>query len=236
MRMRRTRQLEMTFRTWGGARPGAGRPRTRSKPEVPHGRRPAVDAQQPLHVTVRVASGLPSLREQVLLAKVRGALRGGKERFGLRVVHYSVQTNHMHLIVEARSRRALTRGMRGLGVRVARAINSSLGRTGCVIGERYHARALATPRAVRTALSYVLLNAARHAGRRLRLDAASSAALFDGWRKPRDVRSVSPPPQDVAETVVAPGVWLLTTGWRRHGLLDPHAVPASSPSTPSTRP
>src|SRR5258706_14964007 len=105
--MRRSRQTEMVFRTWGGARAGAGRPPSGAKAGVPHARRPAVTATQPLHVTVRFAEGLPSFREQLLLARVLGALRKGKERFGLRVVHYSVQSNHMHLIVEARTRRAL---------------------------------------------------------------------------------------------------------------------------------
>src|SRR5262249_18638756 len=158
--------------------------------------------------------GLPSLHDQVLLDRVRGALRKGKECFGLRVVHYSIQGNHMHLVVEATTRRALTRGMRGLGVRIARGVNDVLDRAGSVVGERYHARALATPRAVRNALAYVLLNSARHAGRTVRLDPASSGALFDGWITPPEARSTSPPP-DVEETVVVPGVWLLRTGWRR---------------------
>src|SRR4051812_9254214 len=114
--MARTRQTEMKFRAWGGARAGAGRPPRGAKAGVAHVRRPAVTPSHPQHVTVRFAEGLPSFREQALLSRVRAALRYGKERFGLRVVHYSVQGNHMHLVVEATSRRALTLGMRGLGV------------------------------------------------------------------------------------------------------------------------
>jgi hypothetical protein len=190
-----------------------------------------VSATQPVHVTVRFASGLPSIREPALLSTVRGALRSGKERFGLRVVHYSVQSNHMHLIVEASSRRALTRGMRGLGVRMARGVNRLLERTGAVIGERYHARALQSPRAVRAALRYVLLNAARHAGRSLPLDTASSAPVFDGWTMASRVRAGGLP-EDVADTVVPPAVWLLRRGWRRLGLIDPRAVPTLAPCPP----
>jgi REP element-mobilizing transposase RayT len=194
-------------------------------------RRPTLTAAHPLHVTIRFAAGLPSLREPVLLARVRDALRAGKERFGLRVCHYSVQGNHMHLIVEASSRRALTLGMRGVGVRIARGVNAALGRSGRIIGDRYHARALESPRATRNALAYVLLNAARHGGRSMRMDPASSGAVFDGWRIPPLPRASSPPGDvagDVADTVVAPAVWLLRTAWRRGGLLDPRAVPGAA--------
>jgi REP element-mobilizing transposase RayT len=202
---------------------------------VAHGRRPALTARHPLHVTIRFAAGLPSLREPVLLARVRDALRSGKERFGLRVCHYSVQGNHMHMIVEATSRRALSLGMRGLGVRIARGVNRTLGRTGRVIGDRYHARALETPRATRNALVYVLLNSARHGGKSVRLDPASSGAVFDGWRTPPLPHGISPPPH-LADTVVAPDLWLLRTAWRRGGLIDPRAVPGHAHGRSSTDP
>jgi hypothetical protein len=116
--------------------------------------------------------------------------------------------------------------MRGLGVRIARGINAALERTGRVIGDRYHARALESPRATRNALVYVLLNSARHRGRSVHFDSASSGAVFDGWRIPPLPRSSSPP-GDVADTVVAPAVWLLRRAWRRGGLIDPHAVPGA---------
>jgi putative transposase len=217
------RQTEMTFRTWGGRRAGAGRKPKAEKAGVPHARRPSVRAAHPLHVTVRFADGLPSLREQALLLRVRAALRMGKERFGLRVCHYSVQANHMHLVVEASSRRGLALGMRGLGVRIARGVNRVLGRAGRVVGDRYHARALQTPRAVKNALAYVLLNAAHHRRRVGSLDPASSSAVFDGWTTAPDARGRSD--HEIADTVVAPVSWLLRVGWRRRGLVDPIAVP-----------
>src|SRR5258706_5635484 len=178
-REERADQRACSFRTWGGPRRGAGRPPSGRKAGVPHVRRPLLSAAHPLHVTIRFSAGLPSFREQALLSRLRGALRRAKERFGLRVVHYSVQGNHMHLIVEATSRRALSLGMRGLGVRIARGVNATLGRSGRVIGDRYHASALTTPSAVKNALAYVLLNIARHTGRAVGVDSASSGAVFD---------------------------------------------------------
>jgi REP element-mobilizing transposase RayT len=116
-----------------------------------------------VHVTLRVRRGISSLREQALFARVRLALNAGKERFGFALVQFSVQRDHLHLIAEARDRRALSRGLQGLSIRVARAVNRALEREGRVFADRYHARALKTPRAVRLALRYVLLNVRKHA-------------------------------------------------------------------------
>src|SRR5204863_9277085 len=91
---------------------------------------------------------------------VRTALVAGADRFGMRLVELAVMSNHVHLICEADDERALARGMKGLCVRIARALNRLWGRVGSVFNDRYHAHALKTPREVRNALNYVLHNAA----------------------------------------------------------------------------
>ena len=143
---------------------------------------------------------------------------------------YSLQGNHAHLIVEARDRDALGRGMMAIGARLARAVNRVAGRTGRVLSDRYHSRLLETPREVRNALRYVLLNARRHAAAaraaiaRVRLDPASSARWFDGWKRAVQV-DVQPPSPTGRPAVARARTWLLSVGWRRHGLLDPTDVP-----------
>jgi len=97
-----------------------------------------------------------------LFSAVRKALAEGKQHFGFSLVHFSVQRDHLHLIAEASDRRALSRGIQGLSIRVARAVNRQLARKGRLFSDRYHARALKTPREVRFALRYVLLNARKH--------------------------------------------------------------------------
>ena len=67
------------------------------------------------------------------------------------------------MIVEAKDRDALGRGMKSIGSRLARAVNRVFKRAGPVLADRYHVRVLRTPREVRNALAYVLLNARRHA-------------------------------------------------------------------------
>jgi putative transposase len=176
------RQLALAMRTWGGKRPGSGRKPNGAAAGVPHLRRPVLRGDAPVHVTLRVRPGLPSLRRRGLFLNVHAALIEGRERFGLRLCQYSVQSNHIHLIVEATETRALVRGMQGLAIRIARTINRKLGVRGAVFADRYHARALKTPLEVRHALRYVLQNAAHHGWGRLRLrpalDPCSSAAVL----------------------------------------------------------
>jgi hypothetical protein len=170
------------------------------------------------------------LRTVRLAHEIERTFGTGCERSEFRLVHYSLQGNHAHLIVEARDRDALGRGMMAIGARLARAVNRVMRRTGEVLADRYHVRVLPTPREVRAALRYVLLNARRHAaqaraalGARVRLDPASSARWFDGWRRtaPGAPEAVDPPSLPERSPVARARTWLLTVGWRRHGLLDP---------------
>jgi hypothetical protein len=176
--------------------------------------------------------GLLSLRTVKVVREVETTFAGGCERSDFRLVHYSLQGNHAHLIVEARDRDALGRGMMAIGSRLARAVNRVMGRSGRVLADRYHVRLLRTPREVQGALRYVLLNARRHASVSARkavramkavLDPASSARWFDGWKRAAPGASArsDPSPPGELRAVARARTWLLTTGWRRHGLLDP---------------
>ncbi len=158
----------------------------------------------------------------------------GCERPGFRLVHYSLQGNRAHLIVEARDRVALGRGMMAIGIRIARAVNRIAGQKGRVLADRYHLQLLPTPRQVRNALRYVLLNARRHAAAAgakpagaIRFDPASSARWFDGWKreKPKEELARGGTEDVMQRPVSRPRTWLLTFGWRRLGLLDPADVP-----------
>ena len=90
------------------------------------------------------------------------AFTGGCERFGFRLVEYSVQNDHLHLIAEAEDQRCLSRGMQGLLIRIAKALNRLWERRGQVFRDRYHCRVLRTWWQVRNALRYVLNDALRH--------------------------------------------------------------------------
>jgi REP-associated tyrosine transposase len=172
-----------------------------------------------VHVTLRAARGLPSLRsEHVFAALRRGLSRATKDWF--RVVHFSVQTDHVHLIAEGDSRKGVIRGVQGLAIRLARGINRALGRKGKVWPQRYHARALRTPTETRFGLRYVLLNHRKHLAAGPCVDPRSSGPWFDGWKQ-----RITAPPRDCP--VSAPQTWLARTGWQRAGgLIDLRERPA----------
>jgi REP element-mobilizing transposase RayT len=162
------------------------------------------------------------LRGARVYPAVRDALRAASSAT-FQVVHFSVQADHLHLIVEATESKALVKGVRGLVIRAARAINRALGRRGSVWGDRYHARALKTPREVRNGLVYVLMNFRKHRPwERAALDPCSSAYWFDGFKS-------TPEPSQEPRPVRPPGTWLGAVGWRRLGLIGTWERPVSAP-------
>jgi putative transposase len=158
------RQIGMTFRTWGGKRKGAGRKPKGERSGVGHLRREVLKARCPVHVTWRMEKGVWNLRTRRCFRVLERAFVAGANRFGFKLVHYSVQGNHLHLLVEARDEKALSRGMNGMGVRVARGLNRVMGRHGEVLADRYHSHILRTPTEVRRARAYLLQNARKHYG------------------------------------------------------------------------
>ncbi len=223
----RARQLEFVIRRHGGRRDGAGR-KAAGRRNVPHDARPAHDPHAPVHVTLRATTLPASLRAPRVFDVVRAAL-GRASRAAFRVIAFSVQSDHVHLVVEADTTAALSRGLQGLAIRVARSVNHVLGRRGSVWAERYHARDLTSPRAVRNALVYVFQNHRKH-GHAQRLDPCSSARWFDGWRRGVGTIAASSP-------VLTARTWLARWGWRRHGLLDPDEAPRprAMPGSPPRR-
>lgn len=188
----------MKYRGRGGDRPGAGRPK---KPGagVPHVRRPALASRHPVHVTARVRDEAARLRSRALCRVVLQAIGAARERDGFRIVHFTVQSNHVHLLVEASDANVLARGIQALSIRIARAVNHVLERHGKVFADRYHAHTLRSPTETANAIAYVLGNSHIHAARRgepIREDAIdplSSAAN--------------------RQLVAQPHTWLLRIGW-----------------------
>lgn len=223
--------LRPVVRTWGGRRAGAGRKPKPAKERtfVAHHARPVHKKRHPAHVTLRARKGLPSFRQERVHQMLRRVLeRQLRRRYGndFQVVHYSVQSNHLHLIVEATDKRTMRSGVSGLVIAFAKRLNMILERlTGKVWGDRYHARELTTPREVRNALVYLLQNYKKH-GFTVHgplVDHYSSALRFEGWSmpvvsRPGGIEDPWPPRK--------PRTWLLDEGWTRRGLVRPSEGPA----------
>jgi putative transposase len=195
---------------------------------VPHLRRPTIKPRFPLHITKRLRPEAGRLRNFKMCKVLRAAFARGCRKRGFRICQFSIQGNHIHMICEAADADALARGVQGWSVRVARGLNRVRGRRGAVFEERYHVEILRTPRQVRNCLCYVLNNARRHGEpidpRWRGVDPFSSAWWFDGWRDD-GWRKGMPPPAE--KTVADARSWMLTTGWRRSGLLCVEEVPAA---------
>jgi len=228
----------------GGAGRGQGR-RKRRFNYVPHTSRAFLDKRHPVHVSTGVVNGLPSLRGRTLWAVVRRAfVHGCDKKRSFRIVHFSVQGKHIHLICEALNRRQLSRGIQGFKIRVAKAINKKLGgRRGAVFSDRYHERILGTPTQCRHALAYVLNNQRHHAYAegatypRNTIDPCSSARWFKGWSISDPKTWANAPPGDSGEAkpVAEPREWLLRNGgWKRGGgCISPNVIPGVPKDAPA---
>ncbi len=224
--MRRHAQQRFHFRQRGGARVGAGRPAAGPRP-IHHDPRIRVISTEPVHVTCRALSRVGNLRRDAIYDAIRHATTVAAKHDDFRIIHVSIQRTHLHLhlLIEARTGPALTRGMCSFLISAARHINAALHTRQARVFERYHARSLRSPRQVRNCLAYVLNNWRHHGEHRSRatahwlVDKYSSSVAFDGWKELGSGRLFARPPDYRPLTVWAPRVWLLTTGWRRHGLV-----------------
>ena len=154
----------------GGRRPGSGRKRKHS-PGVAHREREKVSSRFPLHINFKVRI---SIRNKSCLAVLKKAIKNARSH-GLRIIHFSLQSNHVHLLIEACDNAVLTKGMRSLTISFAKGVKS-----GGIQLERYHLHVLKSLREVKNAYHYVVLNQAKHSGlKRAQVDQYSSL----GWVK-----------------------------------------------------
>ncbi|MBN1612200.1 MAG: transposase [Polyangiaceae bacterium] len=192
-----------------------------------------------LHVTLRILPGLRTLRGCKTFRAIHRALCSGNERPDFRLVEYSVQTTHFHLLVESPSTQSLTRGVQGLAIRLARSINRTFCRSGTVFRDRYCSRVMTGSRDARDTLRYVLNNARRHVrcARRNQTrwtDPCSSAPWFRKWSIPRHAPAFVPDQRyffltALGSAAVPPRTPLLASGWSRAGPIDLLHIPGPQP-------
>jgi len=183
---------------------------------------------------MRTVRSAPNLREGVVFRVVEREIRGASRR-GLRIVHFSVQRDHVHMIVEASDGPSLWRGLQRFESRVAMEINRVAGRSGKLWRERYHRRDLASPSQVRNALVYVLMNVRKRDGGNAilighhltTLDPCSSARWFSDWHPAASPPRAAPRAPDDPPPTVPGQTWLANRGWRPRGLLRFDELPRS---------
>jgi REP element-mobilizing transposase RayT len=235
-----TAQLVL-FKKRGGKRRGAGRKPKGHRAGSPHKARPVLKARHPVHVVLRVTSAVGSLRRRSAYQAIREATLTVARREDFRIVHLSLQRNHVHLLVEAEGKGALAAGMQAFQISAAKHLNAAISkgkrgarRRGTVFPDRYHAEVITSPRQARHVLSYVINNWRKHREDRGQqssswaIDWFSSAVMFPGWAEYGDDAFLwrSPPTYDPL-VVYQPRTWLLREGWRKFGLISCREVPSS---------
>ncbi|MGE0548682.1 MAG: transposase [Kofleriaceae bacterium] len=207
--------------TWGGARVGAGRKKLARNHDAPHRTRPELSSRYPVHVVLRVRRGVGQLRRGKMYQAIRRVLQRYLGRADFRVVHLSIQNNHVHFLIESANKRALSRGMQSLAINCARALKLDTRHAGKVFEYRYHATQIRTARQARNALAYVLNNWRRHRedltsprAMNASVDPYSSGISFTGWSgRPRFALPDGYDPLPVS----LPKTALLSSEWEWHG-------------------
>jgi REP element-mobilizing transposase RayT len=222
----------------GGKRRGAGRKPKGARAGERHEARPDFKPYHALHIVMRVASAVGSLRRRKLYKAMRDATITAALRERFRIVHISLQRTHVHMLVEAEHKAALARGMQGFLISAARNINTALGdgarrRRGKVFADRYHVEVITSPTQARHAIAYVLGNWRKHGEDRGGLpstwlvDPFSSGILFPDWTELQDtawmwpIRETYDPP-----VVFRPRTWILAEGWKLAGAISARDVPS----------
>jgi REP element-mobilizing transposase RayT len=232
------RHVQQVLFRRGGKRRGAGRKPKGARAGERHEARPAFKPYHPLHVVMRVVPAVGNLRRRTLYHAIRQATITAALHEWFRIVHVSLQRDHVHMLVEAEHKAALARGMQGFLISAAKHINASLGdgerrRRGKVFADRYHVEVITTPTRARHALGYVLGNWRHHGEDRQGLpstwlvDPFSTGILFPDWKELADQPWMWPIPGTYDPLVVrTPQSWLLREGWKRGGgPIGAHDVP-----------
>jgi REP element-mobilizing transposase RayT len=228
---RMAKQLEMQgCAGHGGKRKGAGRPNLSGL--VSHMKREPVNWKLPLHINTKIRAHYPSMRRKDVVKIFEGCCARTK-KFGLHVIHFTIQSNHIHLICEAKNNEALGRGMQALLSSFAKALKKQMLRwkgarrpaKGSLFNGRYHLRAIHSPTQMKRTLRYVLLNDQKHTRTGYQyIDLFSSAPIFPHWHQLLgksmdrkllwDLDMLAPlKPEDLG--LSPPQSWLAREGWMR---------------------
>ena len=235
---RKRHQQQELFRH-GGKRRRAGRKPAGWRAGTTHAKRDEIGGRDVLHVVLRTVEDVGYLRRRDVYRAVRAASISAARRDGFRVIHISIQHNHIHLLAEAERTVDLARGMQGFQISAARHINKAMGsggerRRGSVFADRYHVVVIRSPKQARHVLAYVLNNFRKHRedrgelSRTWRVDPFSTGNLFAGWKELEGQPPWPRLPGDEPLVVTAPRSWLLRTGWQGHGAISVYEVPSQS--------
>jgi REP element-mobilizing transposase RayT len=139
---------------------GAGRKAIHDK-GIRHTKREMIKKDTVLHLTLKIEKNKANLKNKSILKALQHSIKKARS-LGLKVIHYTLEYDHVHLLIEASDKISLGKGMQSLGISFSKGINKIKKQTGKVFKTRYHFRKLNSPREIKNALNYILGNGIKH--------------------------------------------------------------------------
>jgi REP element-mobilizing transposase RayT len=145
---------------------GAGRPVTLSKKElmtkIYHRSRPEIPRARPVHVTIKSNKNIiPNLRSKVFYKEIRQGMKRARI-LGIRIIHFSVQRDHVHMLIEAENKKQLGESMRALSISLSKRFSFTLKKKVKALKNRYHLHILKSLQEIKNATNYILHNGQKH--------------------------------------------------------------------------
>lgn len=140
---------------------------------IRHTSREEIFKPSPLHLTVKLKRA--DIQNKVVLRILKHAIYRSRLQ-GLRVIHFSLEHNHVHLYAECESNFVLGKAMKAFGVTFVRRVNKLKKIKGQLYKYRYHLRVLKSARDAKNVINYILKNGIKH-GRTLKVINAYNSAL-----------------------------------------------------------
>ena len=139
---------------------GAGRPAKHDR-GIRHIARDEFNRLTVLHLTVKIDRAKAGLKNKQTLKLLWHAIKKARLK-GLKIIHYTLEFDHIHLLVEADNKAIVGTGMQSFGISLSKGINKIKGLSGQVFKTRYHFRKLKTPTEVKNVIHYILGNSIKH--------------------------------------------------------------------------
>ncbi|MEI8348179.1 MAG: transposase [Pseudomonadota bacterium] len=155
----------------------AGRPRiSRSdKTPVPHRLREEIPKKKPVHVVWHLNPHVPPCRRKNILLIFKKAVLKGR-LMGLKVIHFSLMNNHLHLLIETENKKALAKALQSFAISFTKRLKNFNGlKKTPIFKERYFCHILKSLREVKHAIHYILMNGKKAGLSRYDIDPYSSA-------------------------------------------------------------
>jgi hypothetical protein len=219
-----TRKTKKIKSTWGGAREGAGRPKTSAF--VPHLTRPRVGKERPALITLKLRTAFEDIRNPEFFETFEKATLRAR-RFGLRIIHFSLIPKKILLWVEVKNQEQLEKSFKSLNTCLAVFLKkaflkkSGLEHKGPVFLGRFEMQLLQSPEEARSALRKILLAPSEYFARKAYPDDYSSAPLFGAWKdlleKNEKFEEFNFSADEINRTqriTSTPQFWLSQSGWR----------------------